>query len=81
MPPVTPADLEKIATFPFVVMAWVDDAGFPVSVATEFQADPAAGTLTLRPPAGDELVVPTDRPVNVIGSHIRPQPGIGYDER
>ena len=81
MPPVTPADLEKIGTFPFVVVAWVDDAGYPVSVATEFEADPVAGTLTLRAPAGDELVVPTDRPVNVIGSHIRPQPGIGYDER
>ncbi len=81
MPHVTPADLEKIGTFPFVVVAWVDDAGYPISVATEFEADPASGTLTLRAPAGDGLAVPTDRPVNVIGSHIRPQPGIGYDER
>ena len=81
MPPVTPADLAKIGTFPFVVVAWVDDAGYPVSVATEFEADPASGTLTLRSPAGDELAIPTDRQVNVIGSHIRPQPGIGYDER
>jgi 1,4-dihydroxy-2-naphthoate octaprenyltransferase len=81
MPSVKRADLEKIGTFPFVVVAWVDDAGYPVSVATDFHADPAAGTLTLRLPAGDELAVPTDRPVNVIGSHIRPQPGIGYDER
>ena len=81
MPPVTRADLEKIGTFPFVVLAWIDDAGYPVSVATDFETDPDAGTLTLRAPAGDELVVPTDRPVNVIASHIRPQPGIGYDER
>jgi 1,4-dihydroxy-2-naphthoate octaprenyltransferase len=81
MPSVTPADLEKIGTFPFVVVAWVDDAGYPISVATDFQADPAGGTLTLRAPAGEELAIPTDRPVNVIGSHIRPQPGIGYDER
>ena len=78
---VTPADLEKLATFPFVVVAWVDDDGYPVSAATDFEADPAAGTILLRAPAGPELAVPADRPVNVIGSHIRPQPGIGYDER
>jgi 1,4-dihydroxy-2-naphthoate octaprenyltransferase len=78
---VTPADLEKLATFPFVVVSWVDDAGYPVSVATDFETDPSAGTILLRAPAGPELAVPTDRQVNVIGSHIRPQPGIGYDER
>ena len=32
-----------------------------------------------RPPAG--LTVPTDREVSLTGSHIRPQPGYGYDER
>lgn len=78
---VTSADLDKIGTFPFVVVSWVDDAGYPVSVATDFETDAAAGTLRLRQPAGEALAIPTDRPVNVIGSHIRPQPGIGYDER
>ena len=32
-----------------------------------------------RAPAG--LAVPTDRDVSLTGSHIRPQPGYGYDER
>ena len=81
MPRVTSADLAKIATFPFVVASWIDDAGYPLNVATDFDTDTAAGSLRLRQPAGDRLAIPTDRVVNVIGSHIRPQPGIGYDER
>ena len=79
MPPVTSADLAKLAGFPHVVVAWVDDAGFPVSVATDVVTDADRGTLRLRQPAG--LDIPTDRELNVIGSHIRPRPGIGYDER
>src|SRR5206468_11808322 len=35
----------------------------------------------LRAPAGDAAAIPTDRQVNVLGSHIRPTPGQGYDER
>lgn len=81
MPRVTSADLARIGTFSFVVVAWIDDAGYPVSVATDFETDVDAGTLRLREPAGEALRIPTDRTVNVIGSHIRPQPGIGYDER
>jgi 1,4-dihydroxy-2-naphthoate octaprenyltransferase len=81
MPPVTTADLAKLADFPFVVVAWIDDAGYPLSVATDFETDADAGTIRLRQPAGDALAIPTDRIVNVMASHIRPQPGIGYDER
>ncbi len=68
--------LERIATFPHVVVSWVDDAGYPLSVATSFGAD-ADGVL-LDAPA---LPIPTDRELVVVGSHIHPQPGIGYDER
>jgi len=75
----TAADLERLGTYSHVVVSWVDDAGYPVSVATGFDVDPAAGTLALSPTAG--LPIPTDRELSVMGSHIRPQPGIGYDER
>jgi 1,4-dihydroxy-2-naphthoate octaprenyltransferase len=37
--------------------------------------------VILREPAGDAVAIPTDREVNVMGSHIRPTPGQGYDER
>ena len=39
----------------------------------------ATGLATFREPAG--LAVPRDAVVSLTGSHIRPQPGYGYDER
>ena len=73
------AGFDKLATYPYQIATWVDDAGYPVSVAVEATVDPADLTATFRSPAG--LPVPTDRPVSLTGSHIRPQPGYGYDER
>ena len=73
------ADFERLTTYPHVVVGWVDDAGYPVSVATTFEADAAAGTIRLAPAAG--MPYPDDRELSVMGSHIRPQPGVGYDER
>ena len=71
--------LEKLATYPHHVVTWVDERGYPFSVAVVAAIDPAAGTATFEAPAG--LAVPTDREVSLTGSHIRPQPGYGYDER
>jgi 1,4-dihydroxy-2-naphthoate octaprenyltransferase len=81
MPNVESRDLEKLAGFPYVVVSWVDDQGFPMSVATDFSVDAVRGVVTLRKTAGDEAAIPADRQVNVLGSHIRPTPGQGYDER
>jgi 1,4-dihydroxy-2-naphthoate octaprenyltransferase len=79
-PALTPRDgLEKLATYPFQVLTWVDDGGYPVSVAVTAAIDAAAGTAAFDAPAGLDL--PTDRDVSLTGSHIRPQPGYGYDER
>jgi 1,4-dihydroxy-2-naphthoate polyprenyltransferase len=71
--------LEKLATYPYQIVSWVDDAGFPVSVALTASIDPASLAATFSVPAG--LSLPTDRDVSLTGSHIRPQPGYGYDER
>jgi 1,4-dihydroxy-2-naphthoate octaprenyltransferase len=71
--------LEKLATYPYQILTWVDDAGYPVSVAVEARIDPAGGGARFAAPAG--LVVPAGRDVSLTGSHIRPQPGYGYDER
>jgi 1,4-dihydroxy-2-naphthoate octaprenyltransferase len=70
--------LKRLSEYPFLVVTWVDDAGFPMSVATTFQTDVDGETLHLNAPG---LPIPSDREVSVTGSHIRPQPGIGYDER
>jgi 1,4-dihydroxy-2-naphthoate octaprenyltransferase len=77
----TDGGLFKLALYPHVVVAGVDDDGYPLSVATTFQVDrtdAAHGRVLLDPP---QPPIPTDREISVIGSHIRPQPGVGYDER
>lgn len=69
-------DLE--ARFSHAVVVYTGDDGYPMSVATGFRHDALRGVVVLEefrpaPPAGSE--------VNVVFSHIRPQPGQGYDER
>ncbi len=66
--------------FAHAVVAYVDADGYPMSVATEFEVDEQSGTVVLRAVAGEEQP-PHGEQVNVVFSHIRPQPGIGYDER
>ncbi len=71
--------LEKLATYPYQIATWVDDSGYPVSVAVEARINVGDGSAVFDAPAG--LTVPTERDVSLTGSHIRPQPGYGYDER
>ena len=82
MPRTMPIDprtgVSKLATYPYQILTWVDDAGYPQSVAIEGSFD-ATGKASFPAPAG--LDVPTDREVSLTGSHIRPMPGYGYDER
>jgi 1,4-dihydroxy-2-naphthoate octaprenyltransferase len=63
------------------VLALVSADGYPISVATAFRADPERGVIVLDRPAGDWFALRDGTYVNVLLSHIRPQPGIGYDER
>jgi len=79
-PELSPADgLTRLAGYPFHIVTWVDDAGYPVSAAVGASMDVAGGSASFATPAG--LVIPVDREVSLTGSHIRPQPGYGYDER
>ena len=66
--------------FAHAVIAFVDSDGYPMSVATEFEVDADRGVVVLQAVAG-EAQPPAEERVNVVFSHIRPQPGIGYDER
>jgi 1,4-dihydroxy-2-naphthoate polyprenyltransferase len=63
------------------VIAFVDPEGYPLSVATGFTVEPDRGVVVLDRVAGEGIAPPEDREVNVVFSHIRPQPGVGYDER
>jgi 1,4-dihydroxy-2-naphthoate octaprenyltransferase len=71
--------LTRLATYPYQILTFVDPDGYPLSVAVEAAIDPAAGTATFAAPAG--MTIPTDADISLTGSHIRPQPGYGYDER
>lgn len=71
--------VDKLAGYPYQILTWVDETGYPVSVAVEARVDTADLSIRFEAPAG--LTVLTDREVSLTGSHIRPQPGYGYDER
>ena len=64
--------------FEHAIVVSVGDDGYPLSVATGFRSDPERGVIELD---RFEPAPPTDREVEVVFSHIRPQPGVGYDER
>src|SRR5439155_17878084 len=67
--------------FTHALVAFVDPKGYPLSVATGFDVDLERGVVMLDRIAGDDVAPPRGREVNVVFSHIRPQPGVGYDER
>jgi 1,4-dihydroxy-2-naphthoate octaprenyltransferase len=69
----------RLASYPFQVLTIVDRDGYPLSVAVQATLDPATATASFAPPAG--LTVPDGVVASLTGSHIRPQPGYGYDER
>lgn len=71
--------LEKLASYPHQILTWVEASGYPVSVAVEATIDPAMGIARFDAPTG--LAIPATGDVSLTGSHIRPQPGYGYDER
>lgn len=67
--------------FDHAVIAFVDGDGYPLAVATNFRTDPDRGIVLLDGVAGSAVQPPEGEQVNVVFSHIRPQPGVGYDER
>jgi hypothetical protein len=71
--------LRRLEAFPFALLTWVGADGYPVSAAVDAHVETEAGTVSFKAPAA--LEIPTDSEVSVTGSHIRPQPGVGYDER
>jgi 1,4-dihydroxy-2-naphthoate octaprenyltransferase len=71
--------LVKLSTYPYAILTLVGDDGYPVSVALAADIDAAAGRASFAAPAG--LAVPSGVDISLTGSHIRPQPGYGYDER
>ncbi len=71
--------VRRLADYPFALLTWVDDDGYPLSAAVEARVDQEQGLVSFQPPAGVDI--PLGPEISLTGSHIRPQPGMGYDER
>jgi 1,4-dihydroxy-2-naphthoate octaprenyltransferase len=81
MTTLTPVDaVTRAESFDHVVVSFVGADGYPATVAGDFTVEPHAATITVGPI--DPTSLPADgTEVCLTVSHIRPQPGIGYDER
>jgi 1,4-dihydroxy-2-naphthoate polyprenyltransferase len=71
---------EDIAGFGHAVLAFVDQDGYPISAAVGFDVAPEEGLIRLERPSLPHLPA-EGAEVNVMFSHVRPQPGVGYDQR
>lgn len=71
--------LVKLSGYPFQIATWIDETGYPVSVAVNAEINTTAGTARFTMPAG--MTIPDAHDISLTGSHIRPQPGYGYDQR
>jgi 1,4-dihydroxy-2-naphthoate octaprenyltransferase len=79
-PPLDALDgLSRLTGYPHHILSVVDADGYPTNVAVRAEIDPAARIATFAAPAG--VAVAAGATVSLTGSHIRPQPGYGYDER
>lgn len=74
------AVLEDVAGYSHAVIAYTDRTGHPVNVAANFRTDPSRGVIVLDAPQIPEQPS-VGSEVNVTFSHIRPYPGVGYDQR
>lgn len=70
--------LRRSEAYPHAVLSWVGPDGFPVSVAAPSRAAGAELRIGPLPPASWPAA---GQEVCVTFSHIRPQPGVGYDQR
>jgi len=73
--------LSRLGVFTHAVLTLIADDGYPVSVATGFRV--VDDTIELDPVSVGEwfLPQPSGSKVHLTFSHIRPRPGVGYDER
>lgn len=69
-----------VADYPHAIVAFIDPDGHPVSAATSFEVDAARNLIRLAAP-GLPALPAAGAEVNVTFSHIRPYPGVGYDQR
>ena len=72
--------ISRAQSYPHAVLAYVGPDGYPVNIAVDFTGSASGAVIDVG--ALDQDLRPDDgQEVELTFSHIRPQPGVGYDER
>src|SRR5216683_2483087 len=71
--------LSRLPGYSHAVLVVPDDEGYPLSVATSFRV--VEGTVEVTPASTGSRVVRDTVGAQLVVSHIRPYPGVGYDQR
>ena len=71
--------LARLLAFAEVVLSWVAEDGYPMNVAIPVEVNPQDELVRFDTPAGFQL--PAGREISLTGSHVRPLPGGGFDQR
>lgn len=71
--------LLRLPTFSHAILVVSDDAGYPLSAATSFKV--IDGSVELAPIKTGEGGIRDTAEARLVFSHIRPYPGVGYDQR
>jgi len=71
--------LSRLPGYSHAVLVVPDDEGYPLSVATSFRV--VDGTVEVTPASTGPSAVRDTVEAHLVVSHIRPYPGVGYDQR
>ncbi len=71
--------LARLVAFEEVVLSWIAEDGYPMNVAIPVEVNPQEGLVRFGEPLGFQ--VPSGAEVAITGTHIRPLPAGGFDER
>jgi 1,4-dihydroxy-2-naphthoate octaprenyltransferase len=71
--------LSRLPGYSHAVLVVPDEEGYPLSVATSFRV--VDGTVEVTPASTGSRAVRDTVQAHLVVSHIRPYPGVGYDQR
>jgi len=71
--------LARLSKYSHAVLVVPDEGGYPLSVATSFRV--VDGTVEVPPASAGRSVIRDTADARLVVSHIRPYPGVGYDQR
>ncbi|TMD15846.1 MAG: prenyltransferase [Chloroflexi bacterium] len=69
----------RLSGYSHAVLVVADESGYPLSVATSFKV--VDGTIEATPVSALPSVIRDTEEARLVVSHIRPYPGVGYDQR